>query len=288
MESEPDPEPSSTPKLSFYSLPPKPPSEPAGMLTPPFRPPASVPFLWEEAPGRPRNLDSKPPSARGLDLPPRLLTEMIITSLPSPTTVLDGPYVGRSVSCSSFREVNLHRSFRGSGKIRSFSPEKVGKEKERGGRKKKAGKEKAEPEVVVDGCDGHGSLVLSPSSLSDREEHASKVKITRFKRKGSSLQISSEASSRCSRGAQENCGNNGALDTLLCTVIKQSRDAYVTGWILSHVRARQEKKICVVKFRLCMHWHWRSSFVDNSQLGTHNGRVAQICDTCGNERVECG
>ncbi|KAL5998903.1 hypothetical protein ACLOJK_009851 [Asimina triloba] len=193
MESEPDPEPSSTPKLSFYSLPPKPPSEPAGMLTPPFRPPASVPFLWEEAPGRPRNLDSKPPSARGLDLPPRLLTEMIITSLPSPTTVLDGPYVGRSVSCSSFREVNLHRSFRGSGKIRSFSPEKVGKEKERGGRKKKAGKEKAEPEVVVDGCDGHGSLVLSPSSLSDREEHASKAKITRFKRKGSSLQISTVA-----------------------------------------------------------------------------------------------
>ncbi|KAK3034712.1 hypothetical protein RJ639_032665 [Escallonia herrerae] len=105
---------SSTPKLSLYALPNKP-QEPPGLLTPPLHTLASVPFKWEEAPGKPRpstapSAAASPPSkskaARCLDLPPRLLvTESAkVTSMPSPTTVLDGPYVGRTFSFSwSFR-----------------------------------------------------------------------------------------------------------------------------------------------------------------------------------------
>ncbi|KAJ7959359.1 DUF688 domain-containing protein [Quillaja saponaria] len=89
------------PKLSLFSLPSKPP-EPPGMLTPPLQTTASIPFQWEEAPGKPRpcNTRSKPKSARSLELPPRLLIshQAEITKMPSPTTVLDGPYVGRTMS----------------------------------------------------------------------------------------------------------------------------------------------------------------------------------------------
>ena len=105
MGSEADCEANSTPKLSLYSFPSKPP-EPRGTLTPPLRIQASVPFQWEEAPGKPRpctktttESSSKPKCARSLELPPRLLlSESKMTNTSSPTTVLDGPYVGRSIS----------------------------------------------------------------------------------------------------------------------------------------------------------------------------------------------
>lgn len=97
------------------------------MPTPPLQTSVSVPFQWEEAPGKPRatvtlaapSITTTPPpakykSARCLDLPPRLLTMNHDTAkstiLPSPTTVLDGPFVDRSVSnaCSfSFRREPL-------------------------------------------------------------------------------------------------------------------------------------------------------------------------------------
>ncbi|XP_020106642.1 uncharacterized protein At4g00950-like isoform X1 [Ananas comosus] len=52
---------STPPKLCFYSLPSLRP-EPPGLATPPLHLPASVPFLWEEAPGRPkRDRDDPPP-----------------------------------------------------------------------------------------------------------------------------------------------------------------------------------------------------------------------------------
>lgn len=100
-------EPSTTLKLSLFSLPRQPP-EPSGTLTPPLRTSASVPFQWEEAPGKPRHCktESKPKSARSLELPPRLLSENAkVVNLPSPTTVLDGPdHLGRSLSFTySFR-----------------------------------------------------------------------------------------------------------------------------------------------------------------------------------------
>lgn len=72
--------PSSTPpKLSLFSLP-RQPSEPPGMVTPPLHASISVPFQWEEAPGKPRPFgiidpNSKPKSARSLDLPPRLFAD---------------------------------------------------------------------------------------------------------------------------------------------------------------------------------------------------------------------
>ncbi|XP_041009808.1 uncharacterized protein At4g00950 [Juglans microcarpa x Juglans regia] len=99
---------SSIPKLSFLSLSSKlAESSPAGMLTPPPRTvTASIPFQWEEAPGKPKPCaaDSKPKiSARTLELPPRLLiSEIKSANMPSPTTVLDWPYVlgGRPVSHS--------------------------------------------------------------------------------------------------------------------------------------------------------------------------------------------
>jgi hypothetical protein len=104
MGSEADYEASSIPKLSLFSFPTKPP-KPKGILTPPPQVTASVPFQWEEAPGKPRPCSTAEPkpkhrSARSLELPPRLLllSESKITNIPSPTTVLDGPYVGRSIS----------------------------------------------------------------------------------------------------------------------------------------------------------------------------------------------
>ncbi|KAG6426590.1 hypothetical protein SASPL_110815 [Salvia splendens] len=96
------------PKLTLSKLPHCKPS-PQHMQTPPLRPLVSIPFHWEEAPGRPRGGDAtKSKAARCLELPPRLLQEEgKMTMTPSPTTVLDGPYVGRSLSLActfSFRK----------------------------------------------------------------------------------------------------------------------------------------------------------------------------------------
>ncbi|KAL5567752.1 hypothetical protein UlMin_024327 [Ulmus minor] len=99
-------EPKTVPKLSLFSLTPSQQPEPSGMRTPPLRASASVPFLWEEAPGKPRENDIKPKNSpvRSLELPPRLLAEIKVTS---PTTVLDGPEVGRSMSFTfSYRSPN--------------------------------------------------------------------------------------------------------------------------------------------------------------------------------------
>lgn len=90
-----------TPKLPLFSIPLKRASETPGLATPPVNIAGSVPFLWEEAPGKPRVSDeNKPPASkenagggvvRCLELPPRLI--LPAENEPSPTTVLDGPYV---------------------------------------------------------------------------------------------------------------------------------------------------------------------------------------------------
>ncbi|XP_022158043.1 uncharacterized protein At4g00950-like [Momordica charantia] len=95
-------EPSSTPTLSLSQLLPEPP----WMPTPPRLTLASIPFLWEEAPGKPRQCAGSqappspplPPGERTLELPPRLQT-----ALPSPTTVLDGPEIRRAGGSNSKR-----------------------------------------------------------------------------------------------------------------------------------------------------------------------------------------
>ena len=90
------------PKLTLQISRPSKPMGPPEMPTPPPQTAVSVPFQWEEAPGKPRpcHTQSKPKSlARTLELPPRLVfSEPKVSNMPSPTTVLDGPYVGRTVS----------------------------------------------------------------------------------------------------------------------------------------------------------------------------------------------
>lgn len=112
---------SSTPiKLSLYNSFPTKKYEPPGMLTPPMRTLASIPFKWEEAPGKPRadvttadaaggDGRNSPPlkskTVRCLVPPPRLTTK--VTNMPSPTTVLDGPYTGRSLLSSQSKSFTL-------------------------------------------------------------------------------------------------------------------------------------------------------------------------------------
>ncbi|VVB11319.1 unnamed protein product [Arabis nemorensis] len=90
-----------TPKLPLFSTPLNRASETPGLETPPVNIAGSVPFVWEEAPGKPRVfVENKPPMSkqnagggvvRCLELPPRLIVP--VANEPSPTTVLDGPYV---------------------------------------------------------------------------------------------------------------------------------------------------------------------------------------------------
>ncbi|KAK8711361.1 hypothetical protein V6N13_146645 [Hibiscus sabdariffa] len=107
--------------------------ERSGTLTPPFYvSAASVPFRWEEEPGKPKPCTtlatfSSTPSESGrkcLELPPRLLLDTKVTKLSSPTTVLEGPYMGRArFQSSSFRMGSeCYGSFRSAG---SASPEMV-------------------------------------------------------------------------------------------------------------------------------------------------------------------
>ncbi|KAA8520763.1 hypothetical protein F0562_014965 [Nyssa sinensis] len=129
MGSEVEPQPCSTPKLPLFSIPPMQSPEPSGMLTPPLYTSASVPFRWEEEPGKPRpcailtlcNPNNNGPKC--LELPPRLLMESKFTKTPSPTTVLDGPYVGRPIfQSSSFRFIGERLGSFGSSS--SLSPER--------------------------------------------------------------------------------------------------------------------------------------------------------------------
>ncbi|AEE85396.1 hypothetical protein AtNW77_Chr4g0305621 [Arabidopsis thaliana] len=93
-----------TPKLPLFSIPFNRACDTPGLATPPVNIAGSVPFLWEEAPGKPRVSDENKPLAskqneregggggvvRCLELPPRLFFPA--DDEPSPTTVLDGPY----------------------------------------------------------------------------------------------------------------------------------------------------------------------------------------------------
>ncbi|KAL5062435.1 hypothetical protein RYX36_024172 [Vicia faba] len=69
--------------------------ERSGTKTPPFHITVSVPFGWEEEPGKPKPCTdlvtfSNPTTFKCLELPPRLL--LVDTKVPSPTIVFDGPY----------------------------------------------------------------------------------------------------------------------------------------------------------------------------------------------------
>ena len=155
-------------KLSLL-VPPRTSMPPEAPTPPPRTTTVSVPFQWEEAPGKPRpcHTRSEPNKgsdvARTLELPPRLLflETKVSNSMPSPTTVLDGPYVGRATSFTS--------SFR--------TPKESWKDNfgssRWGGVKKK---------------NGEGSFDFS----SWTEDGTSKVNITRVRRRGSFSQARSQ------------------------------------------------------------------------------------------------
>lgn len=106
------PDPYTIPKLPLFSLStPNHLTEPSGASTPPLQTSASVPFQWEEQPGKPRpctdiilasTINPTRPE-RCLELPPRLA--ILESKTTSPTTVLDGPgdIRGKYVFSSSFR-----------------------------------------------------------------------------------------------------------------------------------------------------------------------------------------
>ncbi|KAK7389792.1 hypothetical protein VNO78_25086 [Psophocarpus tetragonolobus] len=86
--------------------------ERSGMKTPPLFTSASVPFGWEEEPGKPRPctdiVSFSNPTPKCLELPPRLLMDSQLShnKLASPTTVLEGPYpcvASNSCHSPSFR-----------------------------------------------------------------------------------------------------------------------------------------------------------------------------------------
>lgn len=140
------PENYSTPKLSLSKLPRKLRTTPV-MATPPLNRLASIPFDWEEVPGKLRpdllpssttesttssfpalhdhNHKNRPPVVRCLELPPRLLNNSnnakVVNAL-SPTTVLDGPYNNNSNS-NNYYEIGsfLSRQGQGQRRLRSFS-----------------------------------------------------------------------------------------------------------------------------------------------------------------------
>ncbi|CAL5195045.1 unnamed protein product [Lathyrus oleraceus] len=86
---------SNIPRLPLFSTPPamhmKSSPERSGTVTPPLQTSGSVPFRWEQEPGKPKLCNAIVtyinPSDKSLELPPRLLV------VPSPTLLQQGPYV---------------------------------------------------------------------------------------------------------------------------------------------------------------------------------------------------
>ncbi|XP_061364438.1 uncharacterized protein At4g00950-like [Gastrolobium bilobum] len=161
------------PKLSI--LPSRPTMQPEAP-TPPPRTRVSVPFKWEEAPGKPRPchtrsepMDSDSTVARTLELPPRLLFSEtnVSNNMPSPTTVLDGPYVGRAMSFTSSYRTTPKDTWNS-----NFGSSRWGGLK----KSNRVGRE--------------GSFDFSNWT----EDGASKVKITRVRRRGSFLSLSDGSS----------------------------------------------------------------------------------------------
>ncbi|KAI4363677.1 hypothetical protein MLD38_019865 [Melastoma candidum] len=87
------------PKLPIFSMPRQHAAEAPGLRTPPLHPGAAIPFLWEEAPGKPMPWLARSPYAppvitegekRSLDLPPGLLTPWLARSPYAPPVVTEG------------------------------------------------------------------------------------------------------------------------------------------------------------------------------------------------------
>ncbi|CAL0315400.1 unnamed protein product [Lupinus luteus] len=102
-----DSEKSNTPRLPLLNINPPTLHSPdrPGMQTPPLHSLVSIPFGWEEQPGKPKPctqlvcFSNSPTTPKCLELPPRLLINDA-KLLPSPTTVLEG-HVDRELSRGS-------------------------------------------------------------------------------------------------------------------------------------------------------------------------------------------
>ncbi|KAK7282554.1 hypothetical protein RIF29_11443 [Crotalaria pallida] len=157
-----------------------PPEDPAPPPPPPPQTEVSVPFMWEEAPGKPRSChtQSEPNnknnnnSARTLELPPRLLfLEGKVSSnmeAPSPTTVLGGPYVGRAMSFSSSYRTPREYWNSNFGSTRWSGLRKINKE----------------------GCEGGFDFSSSCPITLGTPHRPTKGKVTRVPRRGSLMSLS--------------------------------------------------------------------------------------------------
>lgn len=178
--------PLSFPKRPFYLLPVKK-NEPLGLVTPPLQAPVSVPFEWEEAPGKPRvwiRGEEKARSARCLQLPPKMSTRVKISDFCSPTIVLDGPYaVGRSVSFEKSDGGRERARLFGSSRWRRSLKENIQVEAS-------GGVDGGEEGDVEESSGLAGAEKEKESAREKEKENETTVKITRMTRKGSFLAIS--------------------------------------------------------------------------------------------------
>ncbi|GLT48249.1 hypothetical protein SLA2020_218840 [Shorea laevis] len=170
---------STPPKLSLFSFP----TSKVKLETPqPLRTTTiSIPFQWEEAPGKPRPCDGEGKSGSGdavrcLELPPRLLQLSEDKAMPSPMTVLDGSYVGRSLS------LRTEKSFRSSEKV-LFGSSRWGRFRKMSGDVATDNGFELSSKVTIDGDDGGGGG-------SGGGGGRTQVKMTRVRRKGRLLCLS--------------------------------------------------------------------------------------------------
>ncbi|GMN42888.1 hypothetical protein TIFTF001_012097 [Ficus carica] len=206
--SEAEPEGISTPKLPLFSIKQHNMASPEhpGMLTPPYQTSLSVPFRWEEKPGKPRpclalaTVSTHDMTPKSLELPPRLLSE---TRLLSPTTVLEGPYVGSQRFQSSSFRISSECYGYGYGYGGSFSPESGSHSlramvliTKKSGFKVKSWLGCWRRRVLLKGQEVSGGSYVFPSSVVDRESddfcveessNIAKAKKTTKIRRGSSF-----------------------------------------------------------------------------------------------------
>lgn len=219
MESEAEDEPYSTiPQLPLLPLPSSSSSsssssslhspDPPGMRTPPLYTLASVPFRWEEEPGKPRPCTALIPfptntEPKSLELPPcrhSLLLDLskntVYKTTPSPTTVLEGPYNNKFTSASFrfFKEECRQGSFESSTASCCTSPEKgqLCSKKLHKGRAFFGSWRQITPHKP---CNGGGKIkrdVTASSSYMDASSFWSekRVNITKIKRNGSFCTLS--------------------------------------------------------------------------------------------------
>ncbi|XP_009787415.1 uncharacterized protein At4g00950 [Nicotiana tabacum] len=116
---------SSTLKLPLFSV--ESSQEDLGMLTP-LHTLASIPFKWEEEPGKPRPCTDLIPLSNStcLEPPPRLYNMEFSKTSSSPTTVFDGPYITSKPKFSSFRLLRKDRRHRRQGSFDSSTSSETG------------------------------------------------------------------------------------------------------------------------------------------------------------------